>query len=149
MGSGYGFQLEDALFGAAGYGTGDSGGYGDMPYGGSMPAPVEIPVVNIGSDDPTQENNKRAGETVHQRSGITIGVRTFASRNHWRFAYDSLTTAEVSTFQTFFEARTFRLIPDITGENVFFRVRWISNKFRPESLRGGMWRLEFEIEEIL
>jgi len=147
---GAGLQLDEAQYDPGGYGgTGSGDGYGETPYGGSDYSVWELPVAQPGSDDPTQQDHLLVGELEHRRDGVLIGARVFGDSQHWRLIYDNLNRTQVEGFRTYFNARRFRLLPDVADETTYWLVHWVEGRFAPRSKRGtGVFSLQLTLEEV-
>lgn len=143
----YGFQLDGSRFAGGDYGD----QYGDTPYGGSGYEIVPLPIVQDASDDPGNRRRKFVAEIQHRRAGKLIGSRRFsaaAGDGRWRFEFKGLELAVIQQFETFFDARTFRLVPNVDDETVYFDVHWVETEFYPVPRRGGVFDLSFTVEEV-
>lgn len=148
--SNFGFQRDDSQYGDAGFGGGDSGGFGAMPFGGGGYDVYEPPTLQSGSDDPTTDLVSSVGESVLSRDGVVIAARVFAERRMWRLVYRQLLLTDVTALRTFWRVRRFRLLPDALDEATYWTVRWMQKDFDPVRLRGGqqLFNLSFDLKEV-
>lgn len=143
----YAFQREDILFSSgSGFGAGGSG-FGIGAFGGSLDEPYELPFVQIPSNDPEKTNRRFVGSIRHEREGVILGERVFATPKRWRFHYASIGQDVVTELLVFFESRIFTFLPD-TSAGDSYPVRWVEKEFDPVPLPGSQsrYRLTFTIE---
>ena len=139
------FQIPGSRFATATFG---STAFGTTAFGGSSYVAYELPTYHFGSDDLTEDYHKVAGEIVHTRFGLPVSVRAYTTTRRWRVQINAMNEAEIDDLLTYFEARTFNLLP--SGDPaVYVYVRWVGTEFRPVPVKGGLFSLSFEIEEIL
>jgi hypothetical protein len=143
--AGAAFQIPGDRFATATFG---STAFGTTAFGGSSYAAYDLPTYHFGSDDLTESYHKVAGEIVHTRFGMPVSVRSYATTRRWLVDFRALDESEIDDLQTYFEARTFNLLPAGDPASYHF-VRWVGADFRPVPVGSGLYALQFEIEEIL
>ena len=140
------FQKFGNRFGeSASFGTCD---FGTAAFGGEEFFPYELPILAPGSDRLDASEHVVAAEIVHQRHGVIIGARLHSTRRRWRVVFVAIERADIETLVTFFNLRVFGLLPNGDPDGTTIAVRWMQNEFRAETLRGGYYNLEFDLEEL-
>jgi hypothetical protein len=125
-----------------------SAAFGTSPFGGNMYAALDVPEYHLGSDDLTESHHRAAGRIVHQRHGLTVSVRQFATTRRWAVRHSVLAEAKLSELRAFFDAGSFNFLQTGDPSNPTY-VRWVGDQFAPEYLSPGKYTLSYEIEEIL
>ena len=134
----------------------DEGGYGSAPFGTSAfggPAwePLVLPTLEAPSDDIQASRRRFAAEIVHRRNGLIIGARKLAVARKWKLKFHALTTDVLDPFIPYFEDRFFWLLPYGADGATRIFVHWVEDEFGAKLVTGsgGLYDLEFEIEEAL
>lgn len=128
-----GFQLDEAAT-TAGFGVQP---FGTSSFGGGAPAVLELPPLEVGSDDPSKLLRKLIGEHRHERGGVVLGIRKWAERDLLRLRWTGLEESFVEQLVTYHRARKFRLLPDATIDTTFVRVVWLETVFPNETIKRG------------
>jgi hypothetical protein len=139
------FQLHDGGAVTGEYGTSP---YGQEPYGGSASTPYMLPALQVPSDDLSAEHQRYVGRVVHRRYGIPVGSRVAYSQRRWHVNLEAVTEDVINALRSFSEAGSFRLLPDADQDD-YITVMWSKNEFAPKRLRGPLWSITFEIEEVV
>lgn len=146
-----GTDPDDGYFGTSAFGTTSFGMAITVNKSGDFTlksAPVTVPSLAPGSDRLDRKHRPVAAEKVHSRDGVIVGARLFTTRYRWRCVWRALTEAEMSSLRTFFLARKFYLLPYGTEELGAWVVRWTNSDFSPETIRGGYYNLQADLEEV-
>lgn len=131
-----------------------AGEYGTSPYGTEQYGGTDtgtkyvLPPNEIPGDDPTRADHWRVGEVEHRREGILLGARKFDEKRVWVFRFGDLESEDVDSLLLYFLARRFKFMPDEWNEDTYHTVHWIEPEFQAVPFRGGLYQLEFTIEEV-
>lgn len=139
------FQRIDPIRDPGGFGT-DPFGSGST-FGGSDDEPVEVSIVQLGSDDLTTDLNRQFGGVTLSRYGIPIGSRTWFNARRWRLNINIASQDYIESLRPFWEQKTFRLYPDSTTD-LYYTVMWMETEFAPRRVsRPGFYSLNATLVE--
>lgn len=120
---------------------------GTCPLGGNLYPPVPVPTQYLGSDDlRVRDRIDRAGPE-HYRHDVLVSARTWAEVARWKVVHRGLQAAQVADLRVFYQARIFNLLPTGSVMDTAIPVIWRTREFAPQRIRGGLYQLEYELEE--
>lgn len=120
----------------------DTGGWGDIQWGGSASTPVEAwPVCHLPGDKMGEPLAEEANDVVHQRGNRIVAVytRENESSRDLELVMKRLTATQVEDLRTWYRRRRFDYYPDVDVDESI-RVFWVG-AFRPEIARGRGGRI--------
>lgn len=127
--------------------------FGQSPFGGSDWPPVEVPRVQLGSDDLSLSLRERTSRIRLERDGHTVAQRTLARARLWDINYRAAEISKLEVLRPFFRVGLFWLLPDGADQQNKIAVWWVGDEFRPEYVApatGGheaLYALKFGLEE--
>lgn len=120
----------------------DPFGSGSTTWGGSDDEPYELSVIQLGSDDLTDDLNRDFAGVTQFRYGVPVATRTWMNPRSWRLNINVATKEYIEGLRQFFTDRVFYLQPDPNDDNTLYRVYWLEDQFRPQRvLRPGYYSL--------
>lgn len=138
------------LIGSPSASSGALGGapLGSAPLGGGTYPPQTVPPLYIGSDNLALRIRTREAGPRHERHGIIIGQRKWAKIGCWHVVHRGLPYWQVVMLSMFADAGTFNLLPTGDAMDLVYVVRWIDRHFDPKQERGGLYQIEYDLEEL-
>jgi len=142
-----GFQFKGDLYsGTGGFGT---SAFGEAPFGGTGFPPVEIPIMQIGSDDLRESRREFVSTVKHERYGHTVAERSYSRARVWEVVYRAASIADLELMRPFFRVRSFYLLPNADDVTNQIDVAWVEKDFSPRFVSSGVYGIKFTIEELI